>query len=167
LSGPGAAGLIPNSRARRNPGPFSFVRPAGRTRSTVNIKVRDVSLSTALQREGLAEGQLRRREALVGRKPMAKRWPDEQQPHTRRTRRVRRRIPLKPKICTEGAYVDAAGISVKAGAQYPGRPEVMPARAMAAGRRLEVTSGVSRGHSSPNDQRAKGRTERGRWKPSP
>ena len=36
---------------------------------------------TARQREGLAEGQLRRREAFVGRKPMAKRWPDEQEPH--------------------------------------------------------------------------------------
>lgn len=35
----------------------------------------------ARQREGLAEGQLRRREALVGREPMAKRWPDEQEPY--------------------------------------------------------------------------------------
>lgn len=36
---------------------------------------------TTWQREGLAEGQLRRREVIVGRKPMAKRWPDEQEPH--------------------------------------------------------------------------------------
>jgi len=35
----------------------------------------------ARQREGLAEGQLRCREALVGRKPMAKRCPDQQEPH--------------------------------------------------------------------------------------
>jgi hypothetical protein len=65
-------------------------------------------------------------------------------------------MSLKPEICAEGVHVDAAGISAKAGAHYPGRPEVMPAGAMAAGRRQEVTSGVSRGHSSPNDQRAKG-----------
>ena len=64
-------------------------------------------------------------------------------------------MSLKPEVCMEGVDVDAAGISVKAGAQYPGRPEVMPARAMAAGRWQEVTSGVSRGHSSPYDQRAK------------
>jgi hypothetical protein len=144
-----------------------LVRPAGRTCLTVNVDSKDVSLTTALQREGLAEGQLRRREATVGRKPMAKRWPDVQEPHTRRTRRVRSPMSLKPEVCMEGVDVDAAGISVKAGAQYPGRPEVMPARAMAAGRWQEVTSGVSRGHSSPYDQRAKGRTERGRWKPSP
>ncbi len=36
---------------------------------------------TARQREGLAEGQLRRREASVGRKPRAKRWPDGQESH--------------------------------------------------------------------------------------
>ena len=126
-----------------------------------------VSLLTALQKEGLAEGQLRRREATVGRKPMAKRWPDEQDSHTRRTRRVRRHISLKPKICAEGTYVDAAGISVKAGAHYPGRPGIMPERATAAGRWRDVRPGVSRGHSSPNDQRVKGQTERRRWKPSP
>jgi hypothetical protein len=34
----------------------------------------------ALQKEDLAEGQLRHREVTVGRKPMAKRWPDEQKP---------------------------------------------------------------------------------------
>ena len=121
----------------------------------------------ARQGEGLAEGQLQRREATVGRKPMAKRWSDEQEPHVRRTRWVRRPISLKPENCTDGADVDAADISGKAGAQYPGRPGVMPIRANAAGRRREVTSGVSRGHSNPNDQRMKDRTERGRWKQNP
>jgi len=44
------------------------------------------SLLSARQGEGLAEGQLRRREATVGRKPMAKRWPDEQESHRRHGR---------------------------------------------------------------------------------
>jgi hypothetical protein len=39
----------------------------------------------------------------------------------RRTHGVRRRLSLKPEVCTERARVDAAGISVKAGAQYSGR----------------------------------------------
>ena len=146
---------------------LSWVCPAGRICLTVNIANNEVSLLTTLQREGPAEGQLRRREASVGRKPMAKRWPDEQQPHTRRARRVRGPISPKPKVCTEDASVYAAGISVKAGAHYPGRPDVMPARAIAVERRRERAAGVSRGHSNPKDQRVKGRTERGRWKPSP
>src|ERR1039458_7732286 len=111
-----------NARPSR-PGVF-LVRPAGRTCLTVNIANNEVSLLTTLQREGPAEGQLRRREASVGRKPMAKRWPDEQQPHTRRARRVRSPISSNPEICTEGAVVNVAGISVKAGAHYPGRSVV-------------------------------------------
>jgi len=34
---------------------------------------------------------------------------------------MRRRISLKSDTCTEGMYVDAASISVKVGAHYPGR----------------------------------------------
>ena len=47
----------------------------------MNVANNEVSLLTARQREGRAEGQPRRREATVGRKPMAKRWPDEQEPY--------------------------------------------------------------------------------------
>lgn len=97
----------------------------------------------------------------MGRKPVANRWPDEQEPHARRARWVRGPISLKPKVCTGGAHVNAAGISGKAGAHYPGIPAVMPARATAAERWWEVTAGVSRDHSSPTDRRVKGRTERG------
>ena len=104
---------------------------------------------TALQKEGLAEGQLRDREVFVGRKPMAKRWPDEQEPHTRRIHRMRGHISLKSKLCTESVYVDAAGISVKAGASYPGRSASMSERTTAAGKRLEVRAEVSRSHSNP------------------
>ena len=129
-----------------------MVRPAGRTCLTVNIHKRHVSLLAALQREGLAEGQLRRREASVGRKPMAKRWPDEQQPHVRRMRRTRSPISLKSKVCTEDAYVDAAGISGKAGAQYPGRSPSMLETAIVIARSRDVRGEVSRGHSSPEFQ---------------
>ncbi len=108
------------------------MRPAGRTRLTVNMRRNHVSLLTALQREGLAEGQLRHREVTVGRKPMAKRWPDEQEPQ-RRVHRIRGPIIPKSRICTEGAHVMAAGISVKAGASYLGRSGCMPERASLRG----------------------------------
>jgi len=52
---------------------------------------------------------------------MAKHWPDEQESHTRHSRRMRRPRTLKSKTCTEGADVYAAGISVKVSAHYPGR----------------------------------------------
>ena len=101
----------------------------------------------ALQKEGLAEGQLRRREASVGRKPKAKRWPVEQEPH-RRTHRMRRPLSLKSKVCTEGVGVDAAGISVKAGASYLGRSSGVPIAATEVERPREAQEEVSRGHSS-------------------
>ena len=123
------------------------VRPAGRTCLTVIMNKLHESLLHARQGEVLAEGQLRRREAFVGRKPMAKRWPDEQKSHTRHSRRMRRRRTLKSKTCTEGAGVYAAGISVKAGAHYPGRPPVVPC-ATGVKRRRDATGGVSRGHIS-------------------
>ena len=114
---------------------------------SVNMNRSRVSLMTALQREGLAEGQLRRREATVGRKPKAKRWPDEQKPH-RRPHRMRRPLSLKSKLCTEGVGVDAAGISVKAGASYLGRSPGGPIAATEVGRPKQTQGEVSRGHSS-------------------
>ena len=83
---------------------------------------------------------------------MAKRWPDEQQPHVRRMRRTRSPISLKSKVCTEGAYVDAAGISGKAGAHYPGRSPSMLKAAIVIARSWDVLGEVSRGHSSPEFQ---------------
>ena len=81
----------------------------------------DKSLLFTRQGEELAERQLRHREVSVGRKPMAKHWPDEQESHTRQSRRMRRHRTLKSKTCTEGVVVDAACISVKVSAHYPGR----------------------------------------------
>lgn len=83
----------------------------------------------------------------VGRKPKAKRWPDEQKPH-RHLHRVRRPLSLKPKVCTEGVGVDAAGISAKAGASYLGRSLCVPMAAIEAERSRETHGEVSRGHSS-------------------
>jgi len=96
------------------------------------MKTSHVSLLTALQKEGLADGQLRHREVLVGRKPKAKRWPDEQEPQ-RRGHRTRGPVFPKSKVCTEGAHVVAAGISVKVGASYLGRSGGMPERAICRG----------------------------------
>jgi len=62
----------------------------------------------------------------VERKPKAKRWPDEQESHTRHTYRMRRPITSKSHTCTEDMYVDVAGISVKADAYYPGRSHSLP-----------------------------------------
>ena len=39
---------------------------------------------------------------------------------------MRRPIPPKSETCTEGMVVYAAGIRVKAGAHYPGRPRSLP-----------------------------------------
>jgi hypothetical protein len=44
----------------------------------------------------------------------------------RHIRWVRRHISSKPDSCTEPGYVDAAGISVKVGAHYPGRSADLP-----------------------------------------
>jgi hypothetical protein len=115
-------------------GYFFVVRPAGRTCLPVNMRRSHERLMTALQKEGLAEGQLRSREVLVGRKPMAKRWPDEQEPHTRRTHWMRSPLSSKSKLCTEGVDVNAAGISAKAGASYPGESASMSERTTAAGK---------------------------------
>jgi hypothetical protein len=57
---------------------------------------------------------------------MAKRWSDEQEPQSRRQDWVRGPISLKPNTCTERLGVNAADISVKVGAHYPGRSDVLP-----------------------------------------
>jgi len=76
-------------------------------------------------------------------------------------------ISLKSNTCTEGVDVYAAGISVKAGAHYPGRPLVVLTEATVAARHREATRGVSRGHISPLRSRVKGQTSRRRWDPKP
>jgi len=59
---------------------------------------------------------------------------------------MRRQISLKSNTCTESAHVDAAGISGKVGAHYPGRSVDLP-WATGAERRREGLAEVSRGHS--------------------
>ena len=53
--------------------------------------------------------------------PMAKRWPDEQEADMRRRIGVRWPNSPKPETCTQRCDVNPTGISVKVGAQYPGR----------------------------------------------
>ena len=64
---------------------------------------------------------------------------------------MRRQISLKSNTCTESMDVDAAGISVKVGAQYPGRSVNLPC-ATVAGRQSEGLAEVSRGHSRTSDR---------------
>ena len=78
---------------------------------------------------------------------MAKRWPDEQEADTRRRIGVRWPNSLKPGTCTERCGVYPTGISVKAGAQYPGRSGSVPERATGVERRRDARPEVSRGHS--------------------
>ena len=59
---------------------------------------------------------------------------------------MRRHVSSKPHTCTGGADVDAAGISVKVHAHYPGRSVVAPC-ATEAERSRDGTAEVSRGHS--------------------
>ena len=107
------------------------------------------SLLLARQGEELAERQLRYREVSVGRKPMAKHWPDEQESHKRQSRWMRDPRSPKSKTCTESVDVDAAGISVKAGAHYPGRSPLLFREELVLQRcnTMKVEE-VSRGHSS-------------------
>ena len=60
---------------------------------------------------------------------------------------MRRQVSSKSDTCTESLYVDAAGISVKVGAHYPGRSATLPGATVAERQREEVAE-VSRGHSS-------------------
>jgi hypothetical protein len=60
---------------------------------------------------------------------------------------MRRQISLKSDTCTEGMYVDAAGISVKVGAHYPGRSVDLSFGTTGVKRRWDGLAEVSRGHS--------------------
>ena len=114
------------------------------------------SLLLARQGEELAARQLRYREVSVWRKLMAKHWPDEQEPYTRQSRWMRGHRTLKSKTCTEGVVVYAAGISVKAGAHYPGRSPLLFGNELAVQRCTAMEVGeVSRDHSSPFRSRTK------------
>jgi hypothetical protein len=62
---------------------------------------------------------------------------------------MRRHISSKSDTCTEGMNVDAAGISVKVDAHYPGRSADLPC-ATAAERRRDGSAEVSRGHIKVN-----------------
>jgi hypothetical protein len=64
---------------------------------------------------------------------------------------MRRRISSKSKTCPEGMDVDAAGISVKVGAHYPGRSADLPC-ATGIARCWEGSAEVSRGHSRSIDR---------------
>jgi hypothetical protein len=64
---------------------------------------------------------------------------------------MRGQMSLKSNTCTESFDVDAASISGKVGAQYPGRSVILPC-ARAAERRRDEVAEVSRGHSRPGDQ---------------
>jgi hypothetical protein len=59
---------------------------------------------------------------------------------------MRGQISSKSNTCTEREVVDAAGISVKVGAHYPGRSVSLP-WATNIGRCWEGLAEVSRGHS--------------------
>ncbi len=84
------------------------------------------SLLCTRQGEALAERQGCPPRGEIRRKPKAKRWPDEQKSHMRHACRMRRHISSKSHICTEGVYVDVAGISAKVNAHYPGRSTGLP-----------------------------------------
>lgn len=60
---------------------------------------------------------------------------------------VKRPISSKPGTCTERHDVYPTGISVKVGAQYPGRSADLPERATGVERRGDGAAEVSRGHS--------------------
>lgn len=64
---------------------------------------------------------------------------------------MRRPISLKPDTCTEGMIVDAAGISGKVEAHYPGRSVYLP-RATGVARRRDGWAEVSRRHSRSFDR---------------
>ena len=137
------------------------MRPAGHTylRVIMNNKESE-SLLLTRQWEELAERQLRHREVIVGRKPMAKHWPDEEESHKRRSRWMRGRRGPKSNTCTENVDVDAAGISVKVSAHYPGRSPLLFGNELALQRCSAKEGGeVSRDHSSPSRSRTKDQTE--------
>lgn len=83
----------------------------------------------ARQGEELAEGKGFAGDCESEGSWMAKRWPDEQEADMRRCIGVRWPYSSKPETCTERCGVDPTGISVKVGAQYPGRSGRVPERA--------------------------------------
>jgi hypothetical protein len=64
---------------------------------------------------------------------------------------MRRQLSSKSDTCLEGMDVNAAGISVKVGAHYPGRSVDLP-RATGIERCWEGSAEVSRGHSRSIDR---------------
>ena len=64
---------------------------------------------------------------------------------------MRRPISSKSNTCTESMGVDAAGISAKVGAHYPGRSAGL-LRATTVERRSDGPAEVSRGHSRSFDR---------------
>ena len=69
----------------------------------------------------------------------------------RRASWMRRPISSKSDTCTERLHVNAADISVKVGAQYPGR-SVSLSRTTGIERCWEGLAEVSRGHSRSGDR---------------
>jgi hypothetical protein len=63
---------------------------------------------------------------------------------------MRRPVSSKSDSCTESVVVDAAGISVKVSAHYPGRSAGLPC-ATGVVRRRDGAAEVSRGHSRSLD----------------
>ena len=80
----------------------------------------------ARQGEGLAERQGCRGRLRIRRKPKAKRWSEEQEADMRQRSGVRCRVSSKSETCKERYDVDPTGLSVKVGAQYPGRSACVP-----------------------------------------
>ena len=68
----------------------------------------------------------------------------------RRSCWVRGHVSPKPETCTESTDVDAAGISVKVGAHYPGRSVDLPC-ATTIERWSDGSAEVSRGHNRSLD----------------
>ena len=106
----------------------------------------------ARQGEELAERQGCSGRLEIWRKPKAKRWPDEQEADMRRRSGVRCPISSKPETCTERYDVDPTGISVKVGAQYPGRSACVPC-ATGIERCGDAHAEVSRRHSRSRTRR--------------
>ena len=73
----------------------------------------------------------------------------------RRRSRVRCPLSSKPDTCTEGYGVNPTGISVKVGAQYPGRSACVP-RATDTERCRDAHAEVSRWHSRLRTRRQAG-----------
>ena len=110
-----------------------------------------VSPLQARQGELLAGRQGRPPRGGVRRKLQAKRWPDEQEPHKRRSCWMRRLTYPKSDTCTESMGVYAAGINVKVDISYPRRSARLP-RATDVARHRDGRAEVSRGHSRSLDR---------------